>query len=323
MNTTNKRKKIRLAVKWILWVFLVQFLFINISGAFYGFKLTYFYEPSQKSEAVSSRNIFEKTWKLFTGPRFQKSIIEEVPHFSYSTIHLITKNGLKIEGWFVPVDSSRGTVILVHGLGGNKSMLLKQAYEFMYFGYSVMLIDLRAHGNSGGNITTLGYLESEDVKLAYDYVYHLGERNIILYGISLGATVIVRAIYDYGLCPSRIILEIPFERPEKLFAKRGKLLGFPEEPFGMLVTFWASIERGFNAFQNNTSTYAQKIKCPVLLQYGGLDRIVPSEDTRTIFGRIGSQNKKIVNYEHADHDFLLNKDPLKWRKEVNEFLIGR
>ncbi|MFI5185508.1 MAG: alpha/beta hydrolase, partial [Chitinophagales bacterium] len=247
MELSNKRKKIQSVFKWVLWVLLIQFFLINLSGFFYGSRLTYFYEPSLKG-SVSSGNIFTKTWKLFTGPRFQKSKIEEIPHSPYETIHLITKSNLSIEGWYIPVDSAKGTVILIHGLGGNKSMLLSQAYEFMYFGFNVMLIDLRAHGNSRGNITTLGYFESEDVKLAYDYVAKKGEKNIILYGISLGAAVITKAVYDYDLVPSRVILEIPFNSQEKLFAKRGKLLGFPEEPFGVLVTFWASIERGFNAF---------------------------------------------------------------------------
>jgi len=321
MNSVIQRKKIRSILKWVLWVLLVQFLLINISGFFYGYKLTYFYEPSQKVPS-SSKNIFTKTWKLFTGPHFQKSVIEEIPHFSYETVHLPARDNLvSIEGWYIPVDSSKGTVILVHGLGGNKSMLLKQAYEFMYFGFNVMLIDLRAHGNSKGNVTTLGYAESEDVKLAYDYISKKGEKNIILYGISLGATVIIKAIYDYNLSPSRIILEMPFDSQEKLFAKRGRLLGFPEEPFGVLVTFWASIERGFNAFKQNASKFAERIECPVLLLYGARDKIVSSAETNSIFQHIGSTDKKLVGFENADHEITLNKDPQKWRKEISFFLF--
>lgn len=321
MNQANKRKKLRSIFKWILWVLLVQFLLINISALFYGYKLTYFYEPDQKPQAAPSKNILAKTWRLFTGPRFQKSSLEEIPHFSYDTVRLVTKDKLSIEGWYIPVDSSKGTVILVHALGGNKSMLLKQAYEFMYLGFSVMLIDLRAHGNSNGNVTSLGFYESEDVKLAYDYVVKKGEKNIILYGVSLGATAIAKAIYDYDLQPSRIILEIPFDSQEKLFGKRGRTLGFPEEPFGVLVTFWASIERGFNAFKQNTSRFAEKIECPVLLQCGALDKIVPLAETNSIFDHISARDKKLVKFENADHEFLLNKDPQKWRNEVYLFLL--
>jgi len=321
MNSDRQRQKIRSALKWILWVLLAQFLLINISGIFYGYKLTYFYEASQKP-AARSKNIFVKTWKLFTGPRFHKSSIEEVPHFSYETIHLPAGDSrVNIEGWYMPVDSAKGTVILIHGLGGNKSMLLKQAYEFRYFGFNVMLIDLRAHGNSGGHVTKLGYAESEDVKLAYDYLSKKGEKNIILYGISLGATVIVKAVYDYNLSPSRIILEIPFESQEKLFAKRGKFLGFPEEPFGMLVTFWASIERGFNAFNQHTSRYAEKVQCPVLLLCAARDKIVSPAETDAIFRHIASREKKIVEFENMQHEIILNKDTQEWRRQIALFIL--
>ena len=175
MSQLNNKNQIRSVFKWILWVLLVQFILINISGILYGYKLTHFYEPSLKPVQPSSKNVFIKTWKLFRGPKFQKTTIQEVPHFSFETVQLLTKKNISIEAWYMPVDSSKGTVIIVHGLGGNKSFLLSEAYEFRYWGFNIMLIDLRAHGNSDGNTTTLGVRESEEIKLAYDYISKKGE----------------------------------------------------------------------------------------------------------------------------------------------------
>src|SRR5436189_1120762 len=210
MNQSNRGNKRASILKWVLWFLLVQFILINISGILYGYKLTHFYEPASKRAPSFTKNIFTKTWKLFRGPKFQKTTISEVPHFPFETIHLKTKNDLTIEAWYIPIGSSRGTVILFHGLGGNKSFLLTQAYEFMYLGFNVMLMELRAHGNSGGNTTTLGVREGEEGKLAYDFIEKKGERNIILYGFSLGAVVISKGVYDYDISPSRIILDTPF-----------------------------------------------------------------------------------------------------------------
>jgi pimeloyl-ACP methyl ester carboxylesterase len=205
-------------------------------------------------------------------------------------------------------------------LGGNKSNVLKQAYEFRYLGFNVMLVDMRAHGRSSGNTTTMGFRESEDVKLAYEYILQKGERNIILYGISLGSVVIAKAFYDYNMAPSRIILEIPFSNIKKLIGVRGKMIGFPERPFGGFITFWASLERGFNGFKQDTYKYVQKINCPVLMQCGATDIFASPAERDFIFQNIPSVEKKLVIYENAVHQPLLNADPLKWRQEISEFV---
>jgi esterase/lipase len=315
------RKGLRSVFKWILWVFLAQFVLINISGIIYGYKLTHFYPPTSNTiDGPPSRNIFAKTWRLFKGPVYRKITIEEAPDIPYQRVHLLTRDSLSLEAWYISVDSSKGTVILIHGLAGNKSSVLKQAYEFRYLGYNVMLVDLRAHGRSGGNITTMGFNESEDVKLAYEYIVKKGESKIILYGISLGSVVIAKACYDYNIAPSGIILEIPFSNFKRLVGVRGKMIGFPERPFGSFVTFWASIEQGFNGYKQDTYKYVQKIHCPVLMQCGETDIFASPAERDTIFENIASHEKKLVVYEHAIHQPLLNSDPIKWRQEVSEFI---
>lgn len=315
------RKGPRSVFKWVLWVFLAQFVLINISGIIYGYKLTHFYEPSFNTiDETRSKNIVAKTWRLFKGPVYRKITNEEPPAVPYQTINIFTNDSLALEAWYVPVDSSKGTVILIHGLGGNKSNVLKQAYEFRYLGYNVMLVDLRAHGRSGGNVTTMGYHESEDVKLAYEYILRMGEKNIILYGISLGSVVIAKAFYDYDIAPSRVILEIPFSNFRRLVGVRGRMIGFPERSFGYFITFWASVEQGFNGFKQDTYKYVRKINCPVLMQCGETDIFASSAERDLIFENIASAEKKLVIYEHAIHQPLLNADPLKWKQEVSEFI---
>lgn len=321
MHKNNRGEKTRTLFRWILWFFLIQFIFMNITGLLYGYKLTHFYEPSLGPVRPTSKNIFVKTWKLFRGPKYQKTTIAEVPHFPYETVNLTTRGKLLIEAWYIPVDSSKGTIVMFHGQGLNKSFLLQQAYEFRFLGFSIMLVDLRAHGNSGGNTTTFGVRESEEVKLAYDFLENKNERNIVFYGMSLGAVVVTKAIYDYGLKPSKIIIDMPFASLRTHLQGRARVLGFPEEPFATLVTFWSGILRGFNGFKHNTANYVRQIHCPVLMQYGALDKLVTRSETNVIYENIASPNKRLVIYENADHEFFLRKDLLKWRREVSTFLV--
>ena len=320
MENVKIKNKFRHFGKLILWVFLVQFILINISASLYAYKLTHFYKSDGLKKSFSSKNIFAKTWKLFTGPKYVKSVITEMPQFAFETVKLNTRDHILIEAWYSGVDSAKGTILLFHGISANKGYMLSEAYEFRRLGYNVMLVDLRGHGNSGGNYTTTGVKESEEVKLAYDYALQQGNKNIFLYGVSMGAVIIMKAISDYSLQPAGIILEMPFASLHDHLKARARTLGFPEEPFGFLVTFWVGMERGFNGFKHRTCLYAAKVNCPVLMQSGALDNYVQRGETERVYSHIASQKKKLVVYEHASHESLLGNEPIKWKKEVSDFL---
>jgi len=324
MKQKGSRRKISIVLRWVLWVLLAQFILVNISAALYAYKLTHFYTDGVARTPARNSNIFVKTWRLFTGPRFGKSVISDRPVADHRTIRLETKSGLSISAWYIPADSvARGTVILVHGITANKSYLLPEASEFRIMGYNVLLLDLRAHGDSEGQTTTLGVKETEECKAAYDFLVNQGEKNIFLYGSSLGAVVVAKAVAEHNLQPSGIMLDMPFGSLQTHLQARARLLGFsgfPEKPFGFLVTAWISMERGFNGFKHRTADYTSQLKGPLLMQWGAQDPVVLKKETDRIFNNIGSDLKKLVVYEEAGHESLLEKDPARWRAEMRAFL---
>jgi alpha-beta hydrolase superfamily lysophospholipase len=181
------------------------------------------------------------------------------------------------------------------------------------------LLDFRAHGGSQGNTCTIGYDEAEDVKLAYDQLRSEGEKNIILFGASLGAATITKSVSDYKLSPSKIILDMPFASLSDAVRGRLKIMGLPPEPLGTLLTFWGGTTHGFWAFSHNPYEYVRKIKCPVLLQRGRMDQRVTQEETEKIYANISSP-KKLVIYQNSAHESLFKKETAKWISEVTAFL---
>lgn len=318
----NKQNKVKRFLKWVLWVLLFQFILINISASLHAWKQTHFYtDPQLRVLKPSSKNVFVKTWKLFAGFKYPRLIIEKRPSFPFNTVRLQTKDGKNIDCWYSQPDSiARGTVILFHGLSINKSFILSEAAAFRFQGYNVMMVDLRGHGNSDGNTTSIGFYETEEVKLAYDYIKVKGEENIFLWGMSLGAVVIIKAFADYDLKPSGVILEMPIESLQSFLEGRSKLLGFPGEPFGFLVSAWVGIEKGFNGLGFKIPKYAGKINCPVLLQAGTKDAYTSEQQTRKIFDNITVKNKRLVMYEDAGHQPFIGFDPFRWKEEVGNFL---
>ncbi|HSU29435.1 MAG TPA: alpha/beta hydrolase [Chitinophagaceae bacterium] len=324
MENSKTRRRLPSLFRWVLWVLLIQFLLINISAAFYANRLTRFYDSPVNGEPERSKNIFTKTWQLFAGPRYQKSVIREKPVYPYETVSFTTAKGIPIEAWYAKQDSAaKGTVILFHSLSINKSRILEEASEFRFLGYNIMLVDFRGHGNSGGNTTTLGIRESEEVKLAWDWIVQKGEKKIFLWGSSMGAVVVAKAIHDYSLQPTGAILEMPFASMQSHFRGRARALGFeglPEKPFGFLVTFWTGIERGVRGFRHRTTRYVTNIHCPLLLQWGSLDQYVTREETNKVFEAIASKEKRLVIYDRSAHQSLLGNEPGKWKTEVGKFL---
>jgi len=321
MKTGVAKKKWLSYLKLVFWILLIQFVLLNVSTFLHAGKFTKFYDPAALKDKTPPKNIFSKTWRLFTGPRYAKPVVTSKPIYNYGTVILKTTDSLNIEAWYVQVDSAaKGTVVLFHGLLNSKSDLINEANEFRYIGYNVMLVDFRGHGNSDGYTTTIGYRESEEVKLAYDWLQKKGEQHIILFGTSMGAVAIIKAMAENEMNISGVVLEMPFGSLHQHMKARAKTLGFPKQPFGAFVTLWTGIRRGFNGFKLNTYQNAEKVNCPVLFQWGNNDHLVPKAEAENIYQHIGSKQKKFVVYENGVHSSLLQQNITQWRIEVEGFL---
>ncbi|MBL7731334.1 MAG: alpha/beta hydrolase [Chitinophagaceae bacterium] len=322
MDKQTLKSKLFPVLKWVMWVLLVQFILINISAALYAYKFTHLYNSSTVQTA--SGNVFTKTWHLFSGPKQVKLPVSNYPSFPFDTVKLKTSGDIGIDTWYSATDSaSKGTVILFHGIQSNKSLLLPEASAFRWMGYNVLLVDFRAHGNSEGRVTTLGVRETEEVAIAYDYIRNKGEKNIFLYGSSMGAVTVLKAVDDYELKPAGLILEMPFASLQSHLRARARVVGFqgfPEKPFGFLVSCWMGWEKGFNGLRHRTTRYAAKVNCPVLFQYGGKDPFVLKAETDKVFAAIAAADKTLVGYPEAGHESLQQHDAARWEKEVQQFL---
>ncbi len=316
----NKPKKFsfKYIFKWFLWIVFVQIILINISAAIYAYKFTHFYKAEDRP-LTASNNIFAKTWTLFAGPTFYKQPVQYLPNFTFETIELKTENDVALSAWYSAVDSAKGCVVFFHGVTANKTHLLDEATAMRNWGYNVMLVDFRGHGNSEGAHTTFGVDETEEVTAAFNYAKEKGNRRIVLYGSSLGSVVVIKATSEGLVKPVAIIADMPFGSLQDHLKARARTLGFPRKPFAFLVTGWMGAQQGYNGFNHTTHTYAKGVHCPMLLQWGVKDHYVTREETEAIYTNLGG-SKKLVVYPQAGHESFLRHDPVTWQKEVNNFL---
>ena len=305
--------------KYLLRTVLVLFVLLNVIVMFHAYKFTHFYEPNEITIIPETEKTgWDKTKDMLFGfntPK-QKNV---APDSSYKTVTITTTDGFKLDAWYVTVPNAKGSVAMFHGHAGKKTGLLYEAQSFRELGYNTLLVDLRAHGNSEGNTCTIGYNEGADVKAAYDYLQTSGEKNIMLYGISLGAATITSAFDKYEITPSKVILEMPFGSLYEAVEGRVKMMGLPAQPISPLLTFWGGVEHGFWAFNMKPTEYVKKIKCPVLMQKGKNDLRVTEKETNELFTNISS-TKKLVVYDSCGHESLCTKEHEKWMSNVSEFI---
>jgi len=307
-------------VKFIFYTVLVIFILLNIMIAFHAYKFTHFYDNIASSPSRPEKlGILDKAGAIFFGVNYAKARDTISADSIFHNVVLKTDDGLRIHAWLAYTNAPKGTIILFHGHGNSSSDVLPEALVMRKMGYSVMLVDFRAHGYSEGNTTTIGFREAEEVKLAYNYIRQRGEKDLILWGTSMGASTVCTSIPKYELKPEKVILEMPFGTLHEAATGRIKTMGLPGEPFGTLVTFWGGVEQGFWAFNYAPCESAKEIHCPVLLQWGERDPRVTKSETDCIYNNLSSP-KKLVVYESAAHESLYKKEPQKWTDEVGAFL---
>jgi len=317
LSSPTMPPRFRRFLKMIAWVLLFQLLLVNISASIYAHRLTHYYEGPPSPPA--SRNIFQKTWQLFTGPRLYRDSLEPLPPFPADTV-MLNAGDVRLHAWYSGHDSSSSCVIFFHGLTGNKSNLSPEAAVLRQMGFNVMLVDLRGHGKSGGSTGSFGVDETAEVQKAFEWAKGRGNKKLILYGVSLGAVVCLKAVSDGLVQPAAIIADMPFGSLHQHLRSRAQVMGFPGEPYGALVCFWMGVRRGFNGFGHDVAAYAANVHCPVLLQWGEKDVYVKKEEILQVYESLASPDKKLVTYPDANHQSYLGIDPIKWQKEMKQFL---
>ena len=171
---------------------------------------------------------------------------------SPQTVSFQSTDGIPLKAWYerawsVPVP--KATVILVHGSQTNKTGMGYTAARLLARGFSVLLLDLRAHGESGGKYSTFDYKEALDIEAAVRWVKaHAGGEPIVLLGYSSGAVAsLVTASRTPGL--AAVIADSAYlDKTDVLLRERDLLSHAPPGavPLSHRLELWFFTAPGFS-----------------------------------------------------------------------------
>ncbi|MCW5558862.1 MAG: alpha/beta fold hydrolase [Verrucomicrobiae bacterium] len=253
-------------------------------------------------------------------PRPENTRTPESLGLPFEAIRFPSSAGMDLEAWRIRAAGPGPVVLLFSGYGGSKDGLLPVAAEFHRWGAEVWLVDFRGCGGSSGAITSIGFHEADDVAASVATVRKAAEgRPMILFGTSMGAAAVLRAVHVNGVQPDGLILECPFDRLLSTAANRFRLMKLPAFPLAHTLVFWGGVQLGFNGFSHNPVDYARSVKCPALLLQGDQDARVTWEQAEGIGRHLGSQGR-LVRLAGVRHESYLAARPEQWRAEVGGFL---
>jgi alpha-beta hydrolase superfamily lysophospholipase len=251
---------------------------------------------------------------------------EPLPAISWGKVEshrLRTCDGEELGAWLIPGAEHAPSVALLHGNGGSRFHCLSRAEMLAAEGCTLLLVSLRAHGDSTGALNDIGYGARHDVLAAVEFL----ERRrpgapIVVHGASLGAAAALFASAALDHRVAGYILESPYKdlktavrnRTESALppvldwvAYRGLLIAAP-----FILPHWEQVSP-------LAAIGGIPADVPVLILAGGEDRSARPGEARALHDRVRA-HARLVLFEHGGHMNFPEIAPERYRQAVLGFL---
>jgi alpha-beta hydrolase superfamily lysophospholipase len=240
------------------------------------------------------------------------------------TVH--APDGVELHGLRVrPSTPNADWVLLFHGVSDNRTGNLGQTEFLLRHGYGLVMMDSRAHGESGGAIATYGWKERYDTIAIADALYATKHvRHLYALGVSMGAAI---ALQSAAVEPriEAVVAEDPFANFREaaydyaglhFSPLLGKTLFRPA-----VITGMRSLQKegGFNPNDVSPETAVAIRPFAVLLICGTRDHTLPCRHAERIYTAARGR-KELWIVQGAEHASALGLEPAEYERRVIAFL---
>jgi len=239
-------------------------------------------------------------------------------------VRLRTADGEELGAWFAAGREDRPPVLLLHGNGGTRAHSLDQAEWLAAAGHPVLLVTLRAHGDSTGERNDFGYSARHDEVAAVGWLERNCRGRPVVWGRSLGAAAALFAAGELGDRAGGYVLECAYRDLRTAVRNRTRNRLVP--PFDWLAYAGLSLTAPLvlddvDRVSPLDAAGAVPKSLPVLLLAGGADRHATPAETVAIGERIGPRAEVVV-FDGAGHLGLHHADPARYREVASRFLAA-
>jgi pimeloyl-ACP methyl ester carboxylesterase len=219
-------------------------------------------------------------------------------------VHIKAEDGIDLVGNFWPGKTDHAPAILMlHGQGSSRNQFDYEGADFAEKGYAALAINFRGHGESGGDLRSVGYFESRDARAALGWLkeHQHGAKTAVI-GNSLGGASAL--IGPGGPIPADAFVltvvypDIRHAIRNRLRTQIGWLLGSIGEPF---LSYQSRFRFGVWPDAMSPVTSIHRLHVPVFIIGGGLDIYTPPDETQMLFNAANSP-KQLWIVPGGSHD---------------------
>jgi len=247
-----------------LWLIPLLILLVLLGGSYYFARILVY--PNTKTYDKSLETAIE--YGLFTEIEWEALPKEEVS--------VRSPFGYELFGYYLPNGSAQRTVIVSHGITWNLVNSYKYAQVFLNLGFNALVFDHRNHGKSGGQDTTYGYYEADDLRVVIDWLqaHKPGTELIGIHGESMGTAI--------GLLAAARDERVGFVVGDCGYANLVDQVGdvarneyhLPFFPIVPMLFIWARLLNGMKVETIHPEDAITQITAPVLIIHGEEDAYV-------------------------------------------------
>lgn len=238
-------------------------------------------------------------------------------------VQFSSASGSAIHGWLVTAPSGtnaiKGVVVLMHGIHASRMAMISRAELLYHAGYSVLLFDFQAHGESPGKIITIGYLESRDATAAVNFVRQkFPGQKVGVIGESMGAAAALLA--DPPLPVDAMVLESCYPTINQAVNDRLKIRFGVLSNLGTPLLLWQLKPRlGFGPEALGPIDQAAKLTVPKFFIAGTADRNTTEQESKDLYNAAAGP-KQFWLVENAGHVDMFRFTGDEYKNRVMEFL---
>jgi uncharacterized protein len=199
------------------------------------------------------------------------------------SVEFRSESGSTLHGWFVPGKAGAGAIVLMHGVRSNRLSMVNRASFLSQAGYSVLLFDFQAHGESSGTHITFGSLESKDARAAIQFLRDNapGEK-IGVVGVSMGGAAAILATPPLSV--DAIVIEMVYPTINEAVNDRLTLrLGNWARILTPLLIVQLRPRLGVDPAELRPIDHVNQLTFPKLFIAGADDRHTTIEESRRIY----------------------------------------